>query len=178
MSTAAPGQVRRAGPADAAPIAVVHVRSWQGAYRGLLPQEYLDGLDPADRIDRWRRMLERDDWPAGGTIVAASDGQVGGFAHFGPARDADAGGSRVGELVAIYVLPEAWGTGLGRGLMTAALSQLAAGGYETAALWVLDSNARARRFYDRAGWTADGSAKQDHIAGALVTEVRYGRPLP
>jgi GNAT superfamily N-acetyltransferase len=178
MSTTAQIQVRRAAPADAAPIAVVHVRSWQGAYRGLLPQEYLDGLDPADRTDRWRRALERDDWPAAGTLVAVSDGQVGGFANFGPTRDADAGASRVGEIAAIYVLPEAWGTGLGRGLMTAALSQLAAGGYETAALWVLDSNARARRFYDRAGWTADGSAKQDHIAGAPVTEVRYRRPLP
>jgi RimJ/RimL family protein N-acetyltransferase len=43
---------------------------------------------------------------------------------------------------------------------------------------VLESNARARRFYDRAGWTADGSAKQEEIAGSPVTEVRYRRPLP
>jgi GNAT superfamily N-acetyltransferase len=178
MSTTAPAQVRRAGPADAEPLAVVHVRSWQGAYRGLLPQEYLDGLDPAARTDRWRRALERDDWPTAGTIVAVSDGRVGGFANFGPTRDTDAGGARVGEIPAIYVLPEAWGTGLGRGLMTAALSQLAAGGFESATLWVLESNARARRFYARAGWTADGSAKQDEIGGAPVTEVRYRRPLP
>jgi len=178
MSTTAPGPVRRAGPADAAAIAVVHARSWQGAYRGLLPQKYLDGLDPADRTERWRRALERDDWPAAGTIVAVSDGQVGGFAHFGPARDTDAGGPRVGEINAIYVLPQAWGTGLDRSLMTAALSELAAGGYETAALWVLESNARARRFYARAGWTADGAAKQEDIGGSPVTEVRYRRPLP
>jgi hypothetical protein len=103
MSTTAPGQVRRAGPADAEAIAAVHVRSWQGAYLGLLPAEYLDGLDPADRVERWRRMLERDDWPAGGTLVAVADGQVGGFAHFGPVRDAGAGDSRVGEVNAIYV---------------------------------------------------------------------------
>jgi GNAT superfamily N-acetyltransferase len=178
MSTTATGQVRRAEPADAAPIAVVHVRSWQGAYRGLLPQEYLDGLEPAGRTERWRRALERDNWPAAGTLVVVSDGQVGGFANFGPTRDTDASGARVGEISAIYVLPEAWGTGLGRGLMAAALSQLAAGGYETAALWVLESNARARRFYARAGWTPDGSAKQEDIGGAPVTEVRYRRPLP
>jgi ribosomal protein S18 acetylase RimI-like enzyme len=180
MSTSAPEPVRRAGPADAAPIAVVQVRSWQGAYRGLLPQEYLDGLDPADAADRWRRGLERNDWPTRGTIVAVSDGQVRGFAHFGPTRDADtdAGGSRAGEINAIYVLPEAWGSGLGRSLMTGALSELAAGGYETATLWVLESNARARRFYARAGWTADGSAKRADIGGSPVTEVRYRRPLP
>ena len=178
MSTTVPGPVRRAGPADAAAIAVVHVRSWQGAYRGMLPQEYLDGLDPADRTERWRRSLERNNWPAAGAIVAISHGQVAGFAYLGPARDIDAGGSRVGEINAIYVLPDAWGTGLGRGLMTAALSELAAGGYEAALLWVLESNARARRFYALAGWTADGSAKQDDIAGTPVTEVRYRRPLP
>jgi GNAT superfamily N-acetyltransferase len=178
MSTTAPAQVRRARPADAAPIAVVHVRSWQGAYRGLLPQEYLDGLDPDARTEPWRRALERDGWPEAGTIVAVSDGRVGGFANFGPTRDTDPGGTRVGEIPAIYVLPEAWGTGLGRALMTATLSQLAGCGFESATLWVLDTNARARRFYARAGWTADGSAKQDDIGGALVTEVRYGRPLP
>jgi GNAT superfamily N-acetyltransferase len=178
MSTTATGQVRRARPADAAPLAVVHVRSWQGAYRGLLPQEYLDGLEPADRTDRWRRALERDNWPAAGCLVAVSDSEVAGFVNFGPTRDTDPSGSRVGEISAIYVLPEAWGTGLGRGLMTAALSQLGAGGYEAAALWVLESNVRARRFYARAGWTPDGSAKQEEIGGAPVTEVRYRRPLP
>jgi GNAT superfamily N-acetyltransferase len=178
MSTSAAGPVRRAEPADAAAIAVVHVRSWQGAYRGLLPQEYLDGLDPADRTERWRRTLERNGWPAAGTLVAVSAGQVGGFAHVGPSRDSDADGSRVGEINAIYVLPEVWGAGLGRSLMTTTLSELAAGGYETAALWVLESNARDRRFYARAGWTADGSAKQEDIAGSPVTEVRYRRPLP
>ena len=151
MSTTAPVHVRRAGPADAEQIAVVHVRSWQGAYRGLLPQEYLDGLDPADRTERWRRSLERNNWPAAGAIVAISHGRVAGFAYLGPARDIDAGGSRVGEINAIYVLPDAWGTGLGRGLMTAALGELAAGGYEAALLWVLESNARARRFYALAG---------------------------
>jgi GNAT superfamily N-acetyltransferase len=162
MSTTAPGPVRRAGPADAAAIAVVHARSWQGAYRGLLPQEYLDGLDPADRTERWRRSLERDDWPAAGTIVAVSDGPVGGFAHFGPTRDTDAGGSLVGEINAIYVLPEAWGTGLGRSLMTAALSELAAGGVASRA--ELDQLTEALR---RGGVAAD--VHQDPLGPAIVT---------
>jgi GNAT superfamily N-acetyltransferase len=178
MSSTVPGPVRRAGPEDAAAITVVHVRSWQGAYRGLLPQEYLDGLDPAGRVEWWRQSLERPGWPAAGTLVALSDGQVSGFANIGPTRDCGAGDARVGEVNAIYVLPEAWGAGLGRALMTAALGELAAGGYESATLWVLESNARARRFYERAGWTTDGSAKEADIAGARVTEVRYRRPLP
>jgi GNAT superfamily N-acetyltransferase len=178
MTSTAPGPARRAGTDDAAAIAIVHVRSWQGAYRGLLPQEYLDGLDPAGRVGWWRQALERTQWPAAGTLVAVSDGQVSGFAHVGPTRDDGDGDGRVGEVTAIYVLPEAWGTGLGRALMTAALGELATAGYESATLWVLESNARARRFYERAGWSADGSVKQDDIGGARVTEVRYRRPLP
>jgi GNAT superfamily N-acetyltransferase len=182
MSTTAPGQVRRARPADAAGITAVHVRSWQGAYRGLLPQDYLDRLDPADpdRVDWRRRDLDQAGWTAGGTLVAVSDGRVAGFAHTGPTRDDDdaADPARVGEVYAIYVLPEAWGTGLGRELMAAAAGELAAAGFESAALWVLESNARARRFYELAGWTADGSSKQADVAGATVTEVRYRRALP
>jgi hypothetical protein len=33
--------IRRAGAEDAMRIAIVHVRSWQAAYRGLMPQGYL-----------------------------------------------------------------------------------------------------------------------------------------
>jgi GNAT superfamily N-acetyltransferase len=183
MSTTAREQVRRAVPGDAEQLAVVHVRSWQGAYRGLLPQPFLDGLDPAGRAGRWRRVLADEARPdpsrpdQAGTLAGVRDGQVRGFAHFGPSRDADAGRPPAGELYAIYVLPEAWGTGLGRELMAAAGDGLAAAGYEQATLWVLAGNARARRFYDRAGWVADGSQKRDEIAGVGVTEVRYRRPL-
>jgi hypothetical protein len=46
-----------ASVADADEIGAMHVRSWQGAYRGLMPQEYLDQLDPASRADRWRQIL-------------------------------------------------------------------------------------------------------------------------
>jgi hypothetical protein len=43
---------------------------------------------------------------------------------------------------------------------------------------VLDSNARARRFYEAGGWHADGAAKQDDSFGVPMTEERYRRSLP
>jgi ribosomal protein S18 acetylase RimI-like enzyme len=177
MSATAQEHVRRAVPGDAEQIAVIHVRSWQGAYLGLLPQPFLDGLDPAGRVAQWRQLLAEAEGPAAATLAGVRDGQVRGFAHFGPSRDAGAGHPPTGELYSIYVLPEAWGTGLGRELMAAACRGLAAAGYEQATLWVLAGNARARRFYDRAGWVPDGSQKQDEIAGLGVTEVRYRRPV-
>jgi GNAT superfamily N-acetyltransferase len=178
MSSVAAVQVRPGRPGDAEQVAAVHVRSWQGAYRGLVPQDYLDRLDPADRVEFWRGRLTGTDRPAGGVVVAVAGGQVCGFAAFGPTRDADKDPGRVGELAAIYLLPGAWGKGTGRKLMSAAVERLAAAGYRQATLWVLDSNARARRFYERAGWAEDGGVQHDGSRGFPITELRYRRQLP
>jgi len=169
--------LRRAGPGDAAEIGATHVRSWQSAYRGLLPQEYLDRLDPVARAGRWRQMLQDMDWSRGGVLVIAAEAEIFGFTGFGPTRDADDDPAQVGEIASIYLLPQVWGTGLGRRLMSSALTHLADAGYVQAALWVLDSNARARRFYAKGGWAEDGAVKQDDSYGFPMTEVRYRRPL-
>lgn len=62
-------------------------------------------------------------------------------------------------LEALYVLPAAWGTGQADELHGAAVAQLRRSGVEHARLWVLEGNARARRFYERHGWTADGTSR-------------------
>jgi GNAT superfamily N-acetyltransferase len=170
-------EIRPARVDEAAQISEVRVRSWQAGYRGLIPQDYLDLLDPAANVDRRRRSLQEADLPRSGTLVAADEGRVVGFAHIGPARDEDAG-QTAGEVWAIYLLPDAWGKGCGRELMSAALGQLAEAGYQQATLWVLDSNARARRFYEAAGFRADGAVKVDESHGFPLREIRYGRSLP
>jgi len=169
-------RVRRARPDDAVAIAHVHVRSWQSAYRGLVPQEYLDGLDPERRRQMWERVLATDGWPRSGTLVAENDDGVVAFAHVGPSRDDDAEGT-VGELSAIYALSTVWGTGVGRALMAEALRTLAGAGYAEATLWVLDTNERARRFYEAAGWRPDGAVKVDSTRGFPLAEVRYRRAM-
>lgn len=101
-------------------------------------------------------------------LVAEEDGAVVGFASCGESRDAPG----EGELYAIYALPEAWGSGAGPALMTAALAALRTG-FETASLWVLEDNPRARRFYEREGWTRDGGRREEEFLGVQVAEVRY-----
>lgn len=175
-------RVRRAGPDDAFGIAVVHVRSWQAAYRGLLPQDFLDDLDPVRRAEGWRQMLA-DGAADGGTgtggtvLVADGDHGVAGFAHLTASRDPDADPETVGEVTAIYLLPEFWGTGIGRRLMAESLETLRAAGFREATLWVLDTNQRARRFYEAGGWRADGAVKRETVGGATRNEARYRRPL-
>ena len=84
----------------------------------------------------------------------------------------------LGELAAIYLVPEAWGMGVGRQLMASALAALSDAGYDEALLWVLDTNSRARRFYEAAGWQADGAVKEDSSRGFVLNEIRYRRSLP
>lgn len=166
--------LRPAQSADAAEVAGVHVRSWQAAYRGLLPNEDLDGLDPADRAAVYTFGLT--DPAAPQTIVAVADGVIVGFATTAPAPDEDLPG--YGVLGALYVDPPHWDSGAGRALIAAARDALVERGFHDALLWVLFGNERAERFYRIDGWTPDGARKTDEVWGISVDEIRYRRKLP
>ena len=160
-------EIRPARPEDAAAVAAVHVRTWQAAYDHVFGAERLATLDAQlpQRVERWERVL-RDE---GGVWVAEEDGRVVGFVSIGPEREEPA----VGELYAIYVLPEAWGSGAGTALMREAVAALQDAYGGEAVLWVLEDNPRARRFYEREGWSHDGGRKTDTLLGVEISEVRY-----
>jgi GNAT superfamily N-acetyltransferase len=99
-------------------------------------------------------------------------GDTVGFVSVGRGSDPDAG-EDTGELFAIYVRRPEWGRGTGRALMDAALAALREHGFRDATLWVLEDNPRTRRFYELAGWHADGATKSDSFFGINVTEIRY-----
>ena len=164
-------QVRAPVPGDADAMGRAHVRAWQAAYRGVMPDEYLDGLRAADRSAMWRRQIEA----AGGAglLVIVDDGAVLGFAAFGPCRDQP----EVGELYAMNLDPDAWGRGLGRELLQAVTSGLADMGFSDAVLWVVPENERARRLYEAAGWEDDGETRADEILGVTVRDMRYRRAV-
>jgi len=168
-----PLTLRPARPADAAAVAGIHVRSWQGAYRGLMPDDYLDALRPEDRMARYD-FAAIDPW-APATVVALEGGIIRGFATTG--RDRSGSDTETGELMALYVDPPAWGTGIGRRLIAAARQRLTEAGCTEAVLWVLDGNTRAERFYRRDGWHADGRRQQEEVWGVSVVEVAYRRTL-
>jgi GNAT superfamily N-acetyltransferase len=165
--------LRPAEPADAMGVARVHVRSWQAAYRGLLPDAYLDGLRAEDRAQRYRFASEDVRDPA--TVVAIGDGTICGFATTAPARDSDVVDD--GEVYALYVDPEWWGRGYGAALIAVARRRLVDLGFRNAVLWLLAGNARADRFYRIDGWAPDGPARTDSVWGVTVDEVRYRRTL-
>lgn len=172
-------RVRRAIPSDSRAVARVHVESWRGAYRGQMPDALLDGLDVGKRAVRWQELLAaRDDSIS--TWVALVGKSVVGFCHAGPSRDEDAGTPPAAEIRAIYVLPEHWRSGAGWALCGAAREDLRERGFTEVTLWVLDSNARARAFYERQGFRLDGDAEQwsdPQSTGGALREVRYRAAL-
>jgi ribosomal protein S18 acetylase RimI-like enzyme len=150
--------VRAATPEDARAIAEVQVETWQAAYVGVMPQEVLDGLDVDERGRAWSHWLSIE---TSAQFVAERSGAVVGFVSAGPCRHDDGSG----EVYAIYVRPDDWGTGSGWALMDAAVAWLA-DGWREAILWVAEENPRARRFYERYGWIAESTRVEEVVPGA------------
>ncbi|MGH8317138.1 MAG: GNAT family N-acetyltransferase [Steroidobacteraceae bacterium] len=165
--------LRLAVPADAMAVARVHVRAWQAAYRGLMPDDYLDGLRAEDRAPRYDFAGRDPARPR--TWVAVEADSILGFAAISPARDEDVTGQ--GELCALYVEPDRWGRGIGRALASEARSDLSRLGFARALLWVVAGNARAEQFYRADGWSPDGLHRARQVGGVTVDTLRYNRLL-
>ena len=119
--------IREANINDAEGIANVHVKSWQFAYVGIMPEEYLFSLSAKEKTGIWLKSLSEKS--LGINIVLEINKEIIGFCVFGPARDKDLLNQNVGELVALNILPRYWGNGY--------------------YLWVLKQNERAIGVYEK-----------------------------
>ena len=148
--------IRPPARADARALAEAHVLAWQRAYAGIMPDDFLAGLDLDDAHARWAAQLESD---PSKVLVAEAEGRARGFAMFGVTRDDEA--RQTGEIYAINIHPDWWRRGLGARLLAESLEAMGPLGFESVTLWVLEENASARRFYERQGWHHDGARKDE-----------------
>ena len=160
--------IRAATAEDAAAIAHVHVESWRSTYAGIVPDAYLAGLDETLRVKLWQ------EWLSGGAVVLVAErkGEVVGFAHAGKIREAVE--TADAELYSLYLLQNAQGRGIGRGLLRVMAAVLRVQGFTSMALWVLERN-QARGFYETCGGRLAAS-KVIEIGGARLMEVAYWWP--
>ncbi|WP_432192203.1 N-acetyltransferase family protein [Streptomyces sp. bgisy027] len=179
-------RIRPMIPADCDRVAEIRIGGWRSAYRGLIPQSYLDALDVAQDAERRRGYLSQGDTSVVDLVAVGapprpsghwgSDGEVVGWACHGPYRDGEVR-TEDAELYAIYVDPGRYGAGIGHALLQESVRRCTAAGHPRMLLWVLKDNARARRFYERAGFCADGAEEPFEVEGVEVPEVRYAREL-
>ena len=161
---------RNAHSDDVRGIAEVHVRSWQAAYRGQVPDSYLEGLSVAKRELMWTEILKDQ---MRGVLVAEDEARIVGFASFGPVRDEGENRLLTGEIYSIYVLEEFWNLGIGRTLMENSLTALERGGFGSVKVWVLETNQRAISFYEKFGFKTDGLKKTEKLEDFELREIRY-----
>jgi GrpB-like predicted nucleotidyltransferase (UPF0157 family)/ribosomal protein S18 acetylase RimI-like enzyme len=177
--------VRRAGAADVSGIAEIHVRSWQAAYRGVLPDALLDALSVPEREDHWQTILSG---ASEHRLTLVADDPGGGLTGFCsalmPSPDGKAGAATA-EIGALYVDPNCWGRGVGTAVLTAALKELREQGWADAILWVLPENHAALAFYDHLGFAVEkGIEKNEERSGRPVIRLRialadfHARTLP
>jgi ribosomal protein S18 acetylase RimI-like enzyme len=167
--------VRPARPEDAAAIADAHVRGWLATYRGLVPDSVLDGLSVERRTTHWRETIASQTTAdsVGRTWVVEAVGVVRGFAETGAIRDAPDDLAAAGEVLAIYLAPEARGQGLGRAIFSHAVEDLQARGFDPIVVWVFEANTAARRFYEAAGFLPDGARQPVDFGEVAPPEIRY-----
>ncbi|MEV6399421.1 GNAT family N-acetyltransferase [Streptomyces sp. NPDC051907] len=167
--------VRAMREADVPAVSAVRVTGWKAAYAGMVPQSYLDGMTVEADTEQRRGHFDQSQEGTAQLVAVDAHERVVGWACLGPSRGGET--TTTGEVYALYVQPSLIGSGIGRALLEAVHADALAHGYESLLLWVLQDNTRARRFYERAGYVADGAVQDDDYDGVSVSEVRYRRTL-
>jgi ribosomal protein S18 acetylase RimI-like enzyme len=163
--------IRAASPTDVDAIASLHLASWRTAYRGIVPDEFLNAVTLESRIARWRRALSLSESPLVETTVAVDGDTVLGVCSSGPRHLPES--SSVGEVYALHVEPRSWRRGVGKLLLDDSLGRLAVRGFAAAVLWVLRDNWNARHFYESQGWSVTGEEMVEDRDGYAIPETRY-----
>ena len=135
-----------------------HEASWDATIGAIVGRSLGELASFADRVTRFREGIDEPP-PHTGAWVGERDGEIVGIAVRAGA-----------ELRDLYVVPEAWGSGMAKELMEAALADIRADSSAEALLWVGEENARARRFYEREGWMQSGETRASVLG---PTEVQY-----
>lgn len=162
--------IRSAKPGDESEVANVHLNSWREAYKGLLPQDYLDQLPLTfkRRQSVWQKIIADPDKYI--LQVAESPDGIVGFATFEAGRDP--GMENLAEVSSIYLLEKYKGQGIGYALLKSGFKLMQKRGFTKAYCWVLENNPTIK-FYERSGAVFNGKLKEAEIAGQQVKELAY-----
>ena len=151
-------------------IAHVHIKTWQHAYKGIVPQSFLDSMTEENRAEKYKfeNELEKGHF----FFAVKIDNYIAGFLYLCRCRDDDS--KDAGEIGGIYLLPEYQHKGYGAKMMEYAIDFLRDKGHNTIKIWVLEQNEKAISFYNKFGFSFDGSKKEAEL-GKKLTVVRFAK---
>lgn len=166
--------LRRATASDAPGLAQVHVDSWQAAYKGIVPDDFLQRFNYQKREEAFREAI---DARTEETYIAEENDHPVGILTIGACRDSDLDVHSCAEIWGIYLSPMYWRRGIGKTLLQEGERILQGRGFRKIVLWVLEGNAAARSFYEAMGFCKDGITKVVTL-GAPLNAVRYVKNYP
>ncbi len=145
--------IRDAAPSDAERITDIWAIGWRDGHLADAPAELVAERTRESFVPRVAASL-------GGTRVAEVDGVVAGFTMM-----------HGDEIEQVYVHADHRGSGIAGRLLADAAERVREAGHAVPWLAVARGNARARRFYEREGWTDAGEFAYD-------APLEGGRTLP
>lgn len=145
-------------------VSRVFALSWKTAYKGIVPQDYLNNIPE----NRWSKLLINE---LSNLWLISEGDQIVGASTYAPARDEKYQGW--GEIISIYLIPSLYHKGCGTELLKASMRELFMMGYDKIYLWVLEDNYSARKFYEKNGFHFNGDVLPAIIGGKTLNEVRY-----
>ena len=149
---------------DRLAISHIYEASWKAAYRGMIPQTFLDELP----VGNWAGVIDKSDRKS---LVLVEDDTFIGTASYAKSRWPEQ--AEWGEIISIYLLPEYIGKGYGKQLFQRVLEELKQMGFKKILLWVLEDNVRAKQFYEKFGFKQNQRFIDDEIGGKALKEVQY-----
>lgn len=142
---------------DAALLAQTRKKVWNATYRGIYPDEMIDGYDFAVRTERDRKRIED---PNQAVYLAMDGAECVGYLCFGPYFHGDYKDFKF-CLYALYFLPPYQGCGLGRKAFEITKAECLRRGYDKFFCCCHARNFKARGFYGHMGGHL-GSARLVH----------------
>lgn len=161
-------KIRKATLKDSKTISNIYALSWKSAYKGIIPEKYLDELKCDFWVSYFQNWIKNDILTA--QIIYENELPVGCIAY-GKARDVKF--DNWGEIVSIYLLPDQFRKGYGQKLLQTAIIDMKTKGYENCYLWVLKENSSARKFYEMNGFICSNDECSCEIMQEQLVDVQY-----
>jgi GNAT superfamily N-acetyltransferase len=156
--------------ADAPALAAISADGFDG-YVAFAPAGWAPPPDTRATFERdlLRQLGEASSWG----MLAEVDGDIAGHAAFVPASASGVpvDDPQLAHLWQLFVAQPYWGRGVATTLHDAAVRAAAGRGFTQMRLFTPAGQGRARRFYEREGWTLAGPGR-DSPMGLAVVEYR------
>lgn len=152
-------EVRKADAEDSTVVGEVHSSAWKSAYRGIIPDDYIDSDTASKRTEEFLESLKDDKCTY---FILEESGNAAGIVK---TREEN----NTLEIESIYILNECRGKGVGRQFMDFIKTYKP---YDCITLWVLEANTKARRFYEQNGFVLNGDTRTIK-RGIELKQLRY-----